>query len=382
MNLDSPSLLFSPRRARGCTCSLPLAKVLPRGARARSSVLTWPPAPPHLATLLLHRRPWPFSFVEHSAERQLGHAAHRFRSSRIHAFLAPHTVFSLRKVPARLVRHRAHLVPAGALHRPLRERYISTSAPSTCFGFPLRRTLVLFPSAPTCPRTLSRAPSLLAPRCSAGFPSRSKTSQRAPFPLLPATVCRADGVRTQLHRLPGPVRPPRAARPLASRRQGNAPCRPRSASRRPRRAPRDLCHPHGRGDRARVRGPPYRRAGWPLHLLAHDPLPLRRPADVQLDTQVLLYLGLIPLASTLLALVHYHVDRTWVPSPSAPRRKTGLNRLLQLLNLALVAAIVLAIVLASKISDALGDPGEVGQLKTYRCAWSSPSLSVLRSSKH
>ncbi|GAA5841024.1 hypothetical protein JCM9279_001292 [Rhodotorula babjevae] len=92
--------------------------------------------------------------------------------------------------------------------------------------------------------------------------------------------------------------------------------------------------------------------------------------------QVLLYLGLIPLASTLLALVHDHVDRTWVPSPSAPRRKTGLNRLLRLLNLALVVAVVLAIVLASEISDALSDPGETGQLKRYRYAVIGLTLGV------
>ncbi|GAA5906706.1 hypothetical protein JCM8208_006361 [Rhodotorula glutinis] len=92
--------------------------------------------------------------------------------------------------------------------------------------------------------------------------------------------------------------------------------------------------------------------------------------------QVLLYLGLIPLASTLLALVHYHVDRAWVPSPSAPRRKTGLNRLLRLLDLALVVAVVLAIVLASEISGSMNDPGEMGQLKRYRYAVIGLTLGV------
>lgn len=63
--------------------------------------------------------------------------------------------------------------------------------------------------------------------------------------------------------------------------------------------------------------------------------------------QILLYLGLIPLCEPLLSLSRFHIRRFWTPSPREGDRKRPskslVDRLLKLLELALLAALILGI---------------------------------------
>ncbi|BGP38759.1 hypothetical protein JCM10450v2_002713 [Rhodotorula kratochvilovae] len=93
--------------------------------------------------------------------------------------------------------------------------------------------------------------------------------------------------------------------------------------------------------------------------------------------QILLLLGLIPLASTLLSLLHFHVQRNWEPTPAHPARKSQLDRLLRLLELALIVAAILGVVAGTKTSGAMGNPGELSSLKTYRYAVIGITLGVI-----
>lgn len=90
-------------------------------------------------------------------------------------------------------------------------------------------------------------------------------------------------------------------------------------------------------------------------------------------SQVLLLIGLIPLASTLVSLLSYHVQRNFVPTASEPKRAMPLSRILRVCELALIVAIVLAIVSASELNDAMSDAGTLKSLKTYRSVGAPPS---------
>ncbi|GAA5873646.1 hypothetical protein JCM3774_005004 [Rhodotorula dairenensis] len=96
--------------------------------------------------------------------------------------------------------------------------------------------------------------------------------------------------------------------------------------------------------------------------------------------QVLLYLGLIPLCEPLLSLSRYHIRRFWTPSPRDGEQKptkSPVDRLLKLLELALLAALVLGITVGSKTSDALNNPSEMSSLTSMRYALYGLTLLVV-----
>ncbi|GAA5852679.1 hypothetical protein JCM8547_002587 [Rhodosporidiobolus lusitaniae] len=98
--------------------------------------------------------------------------------------------------------------------------------------------------------------------------------------------------------------------------------------------------------------------------------------------QVLLLSGLIPLVDPIVSLLRAHVKRNWIPEPPArageeQKKRTMLDRALRVLKLAVLVAIILGIVSGVKAGNAINDPDQASQLKTYRYATIGLTLFII-----